>query len=837
MFELLAKTVVVPLALLALLVAPGAAISAPPPPNVLQFDLTTDIDYVDPALAFFVPTWQIEYSTCSRLVNFPDAPAPEGSVLQPEIAAGLPIVSPDGLTYTFTLRTDYFFAPSNEQVTAAHFKHAIDRLQSPMMNSPAQRFMTDFAEVVVVNDNTLTIRLDQPSGDLLSRLTMPFFCPLPTSVQIDPDGIDAPVPSAGPYYIESWTRTQEIVVRENPYYGGGRPHRFDEIHYTIGFPLETIRQRIETGEADLGDLPLAAHAELGQRYGPGSPAAVRERQQYFFYPSPTVLYLAMNHDRPLFGSGGSLGDVNLKKAVNFVIDRELLMAQRGAYAGTTTDQHLPIGMPGFGDVEIYPSRPDVIRARELAGWSPGDPGRNGVLYCANRAPAPQQCQIIQANLRNIGLEMEIKLFPRAVQFELTGRRGEPFDMTLEGWHEDYHDPFNFLFLLDGTRLGPPGSTGNQNFAYFNDPAYNAAIQAANQLHGDARANAFGELDVDIAQNAAPWAPYGIPNDRHFFSARVGCQAYVPAFGISLGALCLRPFSVGDATVVEGEAGAHAAVFTVTLAEGAPVDFPFTVDYATADGTADPSDYQTTSGTVTFDAGETTKTISVDVVGDTAQEGDETFLVRVSGHSNDGTIARSAGVGTIQNDDAAPPPPPPPPAPDTQAPTDPNLRSTSHRLGVASVDRTVDVTFEGAVDNQSGVDGFSFAWDRLQATLPDTVKDAEETAGRTTSPALANGRWWFHLRTRDNAGNWTSTRHLGPFVIVPRPRCVVPNVRGKTLQQARRMLAARRCALGRVTRAYSAKVKSGRIIRQNRRPGARLPRGTRVKVTVSRGKRR
>jgi PASTA domain len=72
---------------------------------------------------------------------------------------------------------------------------------------------------------------------------------------------------------------------------------------------------------------------------------------------------------------------------------------------------------------------------------------------------------------------------------------------------------------------------------------------------------------------------------------------------------------------------------------------------------------------------------------------------------------------------------------------------------------------------------------------------------------------------------------------PAPRCVVPNVRGKSVAKARRMLRAKRCALGRVTRAYSARVGVGKIIRQSRRPAARLPRGTRVHVVVSRGRRR
>jgi subtilisin family serine protease len=69
------------------------------------------------------------------------------------------------------------------------------------------------------------------------------------------------------------------------------------------------------------------------------------------------------------------------------------------------------------------------------------------------------------------------------------------------------------------------------------------------------------------------------------------------------------------------------------------------------------------------------------------------------------------------------------------------------------------------------------------------------------------------------------------------RCVVPNVQGKTLRAARTALTRRRCRLGRVTRAYSARVRRGKIIRQSRRPGARLPRGTRVNVVVSRGRRR
>ena len=89
--------------------------------------------------------------------------------------------------------------------------------------------------------------------------------------------------------------------------------------------------------------------------------------------------------------------------------------------------------------------------------------------------------------------------------------------------------------------------------------------------------------------------------------------------------------------------------------------------------------------------------------------------------------------------------------DTQAPSDPTVSSSSHTVGVASSDPTVDLSLSGATDTLSGVDGFSYVWDTSPSTVPDMTKDSEETATGTTSPALADGSHYFHLRTRDNAG--------------------------------------------------------------------------------------
>jgi beta-lactam-binding protein with PASTA domain len=66
---------------------------------------------------------------------------------------------------------------------------------------------------------------------------------------------------------------------------------------------------------------------------------------------------------------------------------------------------------------------------------------------------------------------------------------------------------------------------------------------------------------------------------------------------------------------------------------------------------------------------------------------------------------------------------------------------------------------------------------------------------------------------------------------------VPRLRALTLVAAKRLLVKRGCALGKVKRAYSRRVKRGRVIAQKPAPGLRLRRGAKVAVTISRGKRK
>jgi hypothetical protein len=108
-------------------------------------------------------------------------------------------------------------------------------------------------------------------------------------------------------------------------------------------------------------------------------------------------------------------------------------------------------------------------------------------------------------------------------------------------------------------------------------------------------------------------------------------------------------------------------------------------------------------------------------------------------------------------------------PDTTPPTNPTVSSTSHTANQWSSDNTVNMTWSGATDTGgSGVKGVSFLWSQNATDTPDTTVDATGPAGNTTSPALADGLWYFHLATVDNAGNWSSAVHTGPFKIDTAP---------------------------------------------------------------------
>jgi ABC-type oligopeptide transport system substrate-binding subunit len=522
-----------------LLTAVGAsASSSARQGGTFNVDLSTDTDYTDPALAYLSSSWEMEYATGLKLMNYPDVNGPRSSQLIPEAAAGFPRVSNNGKTYDFNVNASFTKFSNGQPVTAANFKAALDRVADPKMQSPATAFISDVvgAQAVVdgktasisgvkVQGSHLLITLTKPAPDFLSRIAMPFFSAVPVNLARDPNGVDTP-PSAGPYYVASRDPNKSIVLKRNPFYKGKRAANPNQIVYTIGNSLEAIRLRVEQGASDYAaqGLPPSAYAEVAQKYG-------INKSQFWVKPILNTAYVALNTSRPIFKD-----NVALRKAVNYAVDRRALLAQAGYLAGKRTDQILPPGMAGFRDANLYPLKgPDLTTAKKLAQGHTRD-GKI-VLYSSNRSPGPLYAQVLEFNLKQIGLDVETKLFSRAVQIQKEGTRGEPFDMTVESWLADYADPFDFVdILLNGKNIQ---DANNNNYSYFDDPSYVKKMNAAAALSGPARYKAYGNLDVDLSLNAVPWVARANGNARIFVSSHVGCYTYSGIYGTVLNAVCMK----------------------------------------------------------------------------------------------------------------------------------------------------------------------------------------------------------------------------------------------------------------------------------------------------------
>jgi peptide/nickel transport system substrate-binding protein len=528
--------------------APSAQSKADARGGTFRYDSRSDFDYIDPSLAYFSHTWQLGAAIGLHLLGYADKEGAEGSRLRPEAATGLPTVSKDGKTYTFQIKKGFRFS-NGAPVRSANFAESINRALNPKMQSPAASFVEDIVGAKAVldgkaakaagirtpNANTLVIRLTKVAPDFLSRMTMEFFPAMPVGTPIIPEGLNAPMVSAGPYYVKEWVKNRSALVARNPHWKNnaepfkslGRPNNVDAIQYTFGNSLDATKLRIDKNETDFGGVPTSAYSQLVEQYG-------INKERFFIRKNLVFWYLALNNESALFK-----GNTQLRQAVNWAIDRPQMVRQHGYLAGGRTDQILPPGMPGFKNWSIYPlagvNNNSLNKAKSLAGGN--ERGGKVVFYAFNSSFGPTVAQVVQFNLKQIGLDVEIKQFDRVVQHEKVGTRGEPFDISHSGWGADYADPSNFInVLLDGGRIQ---ATNNVNESYFNDPAFNKRMVEANQLSGDQRLKTYGELDRDITKQA-PLATYINTNGRYYVSQSTGCFTVDPTHGvINLVAICKK----------------------------------------------------------------------------------------------------------------------------------------------------------------------------------------------------------------------------------------------------------------------------------------------------------
>jgi ABC-type oligopeptide transport system substrate-binding subunit len=499
---------------------------------------STDVDYTDPALSYSVLGWQIEYETCSKLLDYSDVGG--GSTeLSPDAAAGFPVVSDNGKTYTFTIKSGIKFN-DGASVTADSFVAAFNRDANPSMNSPVNAFMTGVvgynnvvnkkaAKVsgVTASGNKLTIKLTAADGGLLDKLAMPFFCAIePSKTPVNPQGVNT-LPGSGPYYIANRTVGKQIVLQANPNYKGNRPHRSSTIVFTMNTDPQQTYLQVSNGTyaADPSGLDNpAAAGDLQQKYGVN-------KSRFFVHPTPETDYWALNTQGSAFKSAA------MRKAVNYAIDRPALLRVRGVLGGSRTTTILPASLTGgVYDQRLYPiAGANTAKAKTVAG---GQQCGNVNLWYQTGPVGTPQSGILKYNLTQLGCNVTVKPFQGYAMYTAAGVKGAAFDIAQAGWYQDYADGYDFFhILLDGRTIS---ASNNNNLAYFNEPSVNAKIDAANKLTGPGRAKAWGALDIYTMKNYAPWAPVDNRNVRDFIGPNTAGYQFSPAWGsLDLGTLYLK----------------------------------------------------------------------------------------------------------------------------------------------------------------------------------------------------------------------------------------------------------------------------------------------------------
>lgn len=493
----------------------------------------------DPPLTWSWEVHQALYITCAGLIAYPDEPAPEGWVLEPEVAAEMPRVSDDGRTYTFRIRPGFAFSPpSDEEVTAETFRATLERAVSPVFDeeSPGPLFYADIVGVdeyrarkadhvsgLVVKGDELSITLEAPSNDFLQRLALPFACPVPEGSPALRSGLnpEPPVSGAGPYYLAQKIQRRLVVFLKNPNYEGDRPQPFDAI--AIKMNMEPARaidqvQRGILGAAILpGDNPVSGPGStVADEWGPASTAAADGDQRWFGAPRLGVDYLALNATRPAFS------DPDVRRAVALALDRTALSE---VWSAAPTATLITPSVPGSARIPAPVPAPDLEAALELMNGRTIEVTMQGWPAAWECGPCREFEVVLTGQLQAIGIEVTVVRHPDDYPADALEADSE-IDLLLFGTGSDVPDP---VALIGGLQDVP--WIGEDNLAELDRLA---------GLVGEDRIQGAVALAERLADEESLAIPTSYPVFAFFVSERIGCGFVQPAVGaVDLLSLCVE----------------------------------------------------------------------------------------------------------------------------------------------------------------------------------------------------------------------------------------------------------------------------------------------------------
>jgi peptide/nickel transport system substrate-binding protein len=474
---------------------------------------------LDPQVGTFDSTaWSLLHATCTTLVTYSETKSfSAGDVVRPDGATAFPRISPDGRTYTFTIRRGLRFSDGT-RVLAANYAAAIGRLQNPLLNSD---MAFEAADITAAHGRgrTLVIRLRHADGGLLDRLALPPFCPIPLDFPIDPAGITLTAGS-GPYHVASLDPFHSVLLLPNRFYPGPRARRFDEITFTVTGTPQSLVEQVAAGTLDYSydGVPPSLAATAVKRYRLGAKGLLA------YKPFAGIVYLPLNERSPLFKN-----NLPLRRAVEYALDRSEIVRQFGADFGERRlGQLIPPGFPGHGR-DDYPLHANVQLARRLAR---GHLRGGHLVYYGIASPQyARVASIIAYDLRQIGLTVDVRTFNPQVEQRKLFDPAEPWDIGTAFWLADNADVANFVTPL----VGPTGAAAIQ------DPAFVARLRNASRLSGVAREQRFAGLAHAAVSDEAALAPLFSFTQLAIAAPRLSCVSYNTMWDLNVTSACLRGF--------------------------------------------------------------------------------------------------------------------------------------------------------------------------------------------------------------------------------------------------------------------------------------------------------
>jgi oligopeptide transport system substrate-binding protein len=440
--------------------------------------------------------------------------------------------SPDGLTWTFHLRTAKW--SDGAPVTADDFVYGLRRTLDPKTASIYAYLLYVIRNGQAVNEGklpltalgvrapdprTVVIELEHPAPYLPELAKHQSFFPVPRHVvEKYGDGWVQPgrYVSNGPFKLVSWRLGDRITVEKNPFFWDAAHVCLDRINYYPTPDVVSAERRVARGELDLNTRFQSNRFERLKKTMPGFPRTD---------VSLATAYLAFNtHDVAAFR------DIRVRRALSEAIDRDFITqklqraGQQPAYAFVP-----PITanyVTGDGPRLRWADKPfgaRQVEARALlaqAGYTPKRPLKVTILTQTN-TDSLLLTEAIQADWREIGVDTRIDQAEAGVSF--AQYRNRDFEVGVMSWYGDFNDPVTFLGLLKS-------DTGAQNYGDYKNRAYDALLGEADQEPDAARRAAILARAEQLMLDDEGIAPIYFVVNRNLVSPRVtGWTGNAPNF--------------------------------------------------------------------------------------------------------------------------------------------------------------------------------------------------------------------------------------------------------------------------------------------------------------------